>query len=132
VATDAGSLLLPRDRLVDVRIDEEIVECRAAALRSGMVMLVDRRGGRVGLLEALADRLAKERPDLLAANLLIGDLRHTVQRAFRASGMTVMRLYERLRSLGFEKTYQAARGYVDEMVRSHRVTSSTSSASTSR
>jgi hypothetical protein len=114
VVTDAGAFFLPRERLVDVRTDEEIVECRAAALRAGMVLLADRRGGRIGLLEAVADRLKKERPDLLAANLLIVELRRSVQRAFRASGMTAMRLFERLRSLGFEKTYQAARGYVDE------------------
>lgn len=114
VVTDAGAFLVPRDRLVDVRVDEEIVECRAALLRRGMVLLVDRRGGRIGLLEAVADRLKKARPDLLAANLLIGDLRRTVQRGFVASAMTRMELFERLRSLGFEKTYHAARGYVDE------------------
>src|SRR2546427_8857545 len=69
---------------------------------------------RIGLLEAVSDRLKKERPDLLAANLLIGELRRSVQRGFRASGITAMRLFERLRALGFEKTYYAARGYVDE------------------
>jgi hypothetical protein len=114
VVTDAGTFFLPRDRLVDIRTDDEIVECRAAALRPGMVLVVDRRGGRIGLLEAVADRLTKERPDLLAANLLIGHLRRAVQRAFVASGMTRMDLFERLRSVGFEKSYQAARGYVDE------------------
>jgi hypothetical protein len=114
VVTDSGAFLLPRNRLVDVRTDEEIVERSAAALRPGMVLLVDRRGGRIGLLEAVADRLGKERPDLLAANLLIGDLRRTLQRAFRASGMTPTRLFERLRALGFGKTYHAARGYIDE------------------
>jgi hypothetical protein len=114
VITDAGVTFLPRDRFVDVRTGEDIVEYRAAALQPGMVLLVDRRGGRIGLLEAIADRLKKDRPDLLAANLLIGDLRQTVGRGFTASGMTRMEVFERLRSLGFEKTYQAARGYVDE------------------
>lgn len=114
VVTDAGTFLLPRDRLVDVRAAEEIVERRAASLGPGMVLLVDRRGGRIGLLEAVADRLEKERPDLLAASLLIADLRRTVQRGFVASGMMRTELFERLRSLGFEKTYYAARGYVDE------------------
>ncbi|MGH2728270.1 MAG: hypothetical protein ACRDKS_14980, partial [Actinomycetota bacterium] len=114
VVTDAGAIFLPRDRLVDVRAGEEIVECRAAVLRPGMILIVDRRGGRIGLLEAVADRLKKERPDLLAANMLIGDLRRTVRRGFVASGITRTELFERLRSLGFEKTYQAARGYVDE------------------
>ncbi|MDP9302027.1 MAG: hypothetical protein M3P43_14225, partial [Actinomycetota bacterium] len=114
VLTSVGAFLLPRDRLTDVRAGEEIVECRAGLLRPGMVLLVDRRGGRIGLLEAIGDRLKKERPDLLAANLLIGDLRRTVQQRFVASGMTRMELFERLRSLGFEKTYHAARTYVDE------------------
>jgi hypothetical protein len=78
-----------------------------------MVLLVDRRGGRIGLLEAVADRLKKERPDLLAANLLISDLQRTVRRGFMTSGMNRIQLFERLRSLGFEKTYHAVRGYVD-------------------
>jgi hypothetical protein len=114
VVTDAGIVLLPRDRLVDVRTGDEISELRADALQRGMFLLVDRRGGRLGLLEAVADRLKRERPDLLAANLLIGDLRVAVRRSFAASGMSRMQLFERLRSLGFEKTYHAARGYVDE------------------
>jgi len=114
VVTDGGAFLLARDRFVDVRADEEIIECRAAALRPGMVLLVDRRGGRIGLLEAVADRLKKERPDLLAANLLIADLQRTVRRGFVASRMTPMELYKRLCSLGFEKTYYAARSYVDD------------------
>jgi hypothetical protein len=114
VVTDVGVILLPRDRLVDVREGDEIVECRADALQPGTFLLVDRRGGRLGLLEAVADRLTKERPDLLAANLLIGGLRAAVRRGFVASGMTRRDLFERLRSLGFQKTYHAARGYVDE------------------
>jgi hypothetical protein len=114
VLTDVGTILLPRDRLVDIREGDEIVESKAGALRPGAIVLVDRQGGRIGLLEAVADRLKKERPDLLAANLLIGDLRVTVRQAFGASGMNRVQLYERLRALGFEKTYQAARGYVDD------------------
>jgi hypothetical protein len=114
VLTDAGTFLLPRDRLVDVRRQDDVVGCRAADLRSGMILLVDRRAGRIGLLEALADRLQQVRPDLLAANLLIMDLRRTVRRTFKASGMTTMELFERLRWHGFNKTYQAARSYVDE------------------
>jgi hypothetical protein len=114
VVTDAGVIFLPRDRLVDVREGAEITESRADALRPGAFLLVDRRGGRIGLLEAVADRLKKERPDLLAANLLISDLRSTVRHKFAESGMNRAELFERLRSLGFEKTYQAARGYVDE------------------
>jgi hypothetical protein len=114
VTTDAGIIFLPKERLVDVRKGEEIVEIRADALQPGAVLLVDRRGGRLGLLEALAHRLKSERPDLLAANLLIADLRTNVRQRFAASGMNRTQLYEALRSLGFEKTYHAARSYVDD------------------
>jgi hypothetical protein len=114
VTTDAGVIFLPRDRLVDVRDGDDIVETKAGALRSGSLLLIDRRGGRIGLLEAVADRLKRERPDLLAANLLIGDIRTTIRKAFSASGMSRVELHESLQRLGFEKTYQATRGYVDE------------------
>lgn len=114
VTTDAGVIFLPRERLVDVRKGEEIVETRADALQPGALLLVDRHGGRLGLLEALADRLKGERPDLLAANLLIADLRTNVRQKFAASGMNRTELYETLQSLGFEKTYHAARSYVDD------------------
>lgn len=114
VVTDVGVIFLPRDQLVDIRRGDDIAECRADALQPGTFLIVDRRGGRLGLLEAVADRLKKDRPDLLAASLLIGDLRAAVRRAFANSGLSPMQLFERLRSLGFEKTYQAARGYVDE------------------
>jgi hypothetical protein len=114
VVTEAGSLFLPRDRLVDVREGEEVVERRAAALRPGMVLLVDRRGRRLGLLEAVSDQLEKARPDLFAAKLLIEDLRRRVQQAFRGSGTTVVRLFEQLRALGCRKSYGAVRSWVDE------------------
>lgn len=114
VETDAGTILLPRDRLVDVRQGEAIVERRAGSLEPGMLLLVDRRGNRVGLVDAVADRLQRRRPDLLAADLLIRDLRSRVQHAFAASGMTRAELFERMQWLGFEKSYHAVRGYVDD------------------
>lgn len=114
VVTDAGIILLPRDQIVDIRKGDEITDCRAEVLQPGMVLIVDRRGGRLGLLEAVANRLQKERPDLIAANLLIRGLRESIQRGFASSGLSQTQLFEKLRSLGFEKTYQAARSYVDE------------------
>ncbi len=114
VETDAGTILLPRDRLVDVRKDEEVIERRASSLQPGMLLIVDRSGSRIGLLEAVADRLQRQRPDLLTANLLIRNLRTSIQRGFLTSRMTVVELFERLQGLGFEKTYHAARSYVDE------------------
>lgn len=114
VRTHVGTFFLPRVRLVDVREQDQLIERRADALAAGMIILVDRRGGRLGLLEAIADRLQHERPDLLAADLLIKDLRRKVLRSFAESRKTRAQLFDRLQSLGFEKTYQAARGYVDE------------------
>ncbi len=113
VATDIGVIVLPRARFVDVRVDKDIREYRAEDLKPGMYILVDRRGGRLGLLEAVADRLKHQRPDLLAANLIISDLRTAVQDAFAKSRMTRLQLFQKLRSLGFEKTYASARSYVD-------------------
>lgn len=114
VVTDVGAIYLPREGFVDVRDGEEIAERRALALEPGMIVLIGRREGRVGLLEAVTDRLGKERPDLVAARLLSQDFRRDVHYAFRASGMTTAELFEGLKALGFEKSYHAARGYVDE------------------
>jgi hypothetical protein len=114
VETDAGTILLPSDRFVDVRRGDEIIECRADALEPGTYLLVDRRAGRLGLLGAISDRLKRARPDLFAANLLISDWRTTVRRIFQSRAITRVQLFESMRSVGFEKTYQAARGYVDQ------------------
>jgi len=114
VITNVGSILLPRTRLVDVRKDDEIITCRAEALASGMYLIVDRRGGRLGLLEALSERLKQERPDLLAANLLIRELRETVVSTFKTLGMTHGKLYSKLCSIGFTKTQHTASSYVEE------------------
>jgi hypothetical protein len=113
VETDAGVIRLPSARLVDVRIDDKIVDCRAQDLRAGMFLLIGRKAGRVGLLDALAERL-KDRPDLFAATLLVTDLQSNVRRAFQTSRITITQLYERMREAGFSKTYAAARGYVGE------------------
>jgi hypothetical protein len=114
VVTNAGVIKLPRDRMVDVRKGDRILECRAGSLEPGLLLLVDRRAGRLGLLEAIANRLKRQRPDLLTSSLLISDLRATVNEAFEKSGMTRVELFEKLCSFGFEKTYFAARSYVDE------------------
>jgi len=114
IITDNGSILLPRTRLVDIRKEDEIVTCRAEALQPGSFLIVDRRGGRLGLLEALSERLKQERPDLLAANLMIRGFRAQIQSAFLKTGMTYSELYKRLCAMGFEKTYHTACRYVDE------------------
>jgi hypothetical protein len=114
VTTDAGSVLLPRTRLVDVRNGEDIVTCRAELLQPGTFLIIDRRGGRLGLLEALSERLKQERPDLLAANLLIRELRAKITAAFATSGMAHGELFEKLCTVGFEKTFHTACRYVEE------------------
>src|SRR5206468_741015 len=48
VETDAGVIRLPSERLVDVRVDDKIVDCKAQDLRAGMFLLIGRRAGRVG------------------------------------------------------------------------------------
>jgi len=113
IETDGGVVVLPSARIVDVRMGTAIVDCRAEELEPGAYLLLGRRAGRTGLLDALADRLKDHRPDLLASSLLIGDFQASVRGAFEASGMTKMDLYEKLVGLGFRKTYQAAGGYVE-------------------
>ena len=112
VSTDSGTILLPVDRAVDVREGNRLHEVRADRLAPGMFLLINRSAGRVGLLDAVAEQLRSHRPDLYAANLIIRDLRASIREGFLGSGMNAAELYERLVSLGFAKTYQAARGYV--------------------
>lgn len=113
VETDAGVIRLPAGRLVDVRIDDRIVDYRARDLRAGMFLLIGRRAGRVGLLDALAERL-KHRPDLFVATLLVNDLQSHIRKAFQSLGITSTQLFKRMREAGFAKTYAAARGYVGD------------------
>jgi hypothetical protein len=112
VYTDRGRIVLPAKRSVEVRSDDDILDCCAEDLKPGMCLLIGRREGRLGLLEAMADRLQKTRPDLFVASLLVSDLRSAVRRAFRAANISISEFYERMRLEGFDKTYQTARGYV--------------------
>ena len=114
VATDAGTIRLPMDRGVDVRVGNKLDEVRADRLVPGMFLIINRSAGRVGLLDAVAEQLRTHRPDLYVANLIIRDLRASIRESFLRSGMSKVDLHERLIALGFAKTYQAARGYVGE------------------
>jgi len=111
VITDDGRIRLERARVVDVRDGSEIRECRADELQVGMRLLVGRRPGRLGLLEALEDRL-ESRADLLAARLLIDDYQTEVRSAFMASGLSLTQLRRRLIALGCQKTFPAVRSWV--------------------
>jgi hypothetical protein len=114
VETDAGHIKLESASSLEIRAGEKIVDRRADELQPGDVLLIGRREGRIGLLDVVADRLKRYRPDLYAAGLVISDLHVSVRRAFRASGMTRARLHRELVALGFRKSYQATRGYVGE------------------
>lgn len=111
VITDRGVLLLETGQPVDVRDGVKIVERLAELLEPGAILLVGRRQGRVGLLEALEERLA-DRPDLMAARFLIEDYRRRVRRRFAESGLSIVGLHTMLTRLGCDKTTAAVRSWV--------------------
>lgn len=113
VVTDRGSLLLEIGRPVDVREGPKIVERRPETLEPGAILLVGRRLGRVGLLEALEERLA-DRPDLMAARFLVDHHRRLVRSRFAESGLTVAALHRAVVALGCDKTSGAVRSWVTD------------------
>lgn len=113
VTTDQGLLMLEVGRSVDVREGSTIKERRAETLEPGAILLVGRRQGRVGLLEALQERL-RDRPDLLTARFLVDRYRHLVRTRLAESGLTVTSLHRALTERGCEKTSAAVRSWVTE------------------
>jgi hypothetical protein len=113
VITDRGRLLLEVGRPIDVREGPKITERRPEALEAGAIVLVGRRQGRVGLIEALEERLG-DRPDLLAARSLVDHYRRLVRTRFAESGLTVAALHQSLASHGCDKTTAAVRSWVTE------------------
>ena len=113
VETDQGRVLLEASRSVEVRVGPKIVDRRADQIRSGDVLLIGRREGRVGLLEALEERLA-HRPDLLAARMLIDRYHRLVQECLAETGLSYAALHRKLVSLGCDKTSFATRSWVTE------------------
>lgn len=111
VTTTCGKILLEADRPVEVRVGPKIVDKRPESLESGDVLLVGRHQGRVGLIEALEERLG-HRPDLLAARLLLDGYRKHVRQRFAASGLTVVALHRAMVELGCEKSSAAVRDWV--------------------
>ena len=114
VVTDVGVIRLPTNRMVDIRRESTLTEVRADRLTPGVFLIVNRRGGNTGLLNAVAERLRTYRPDLYVANLVIRDLRSVIRKGFQRSRFSYADLHRRLNELGFDKSYQAARGYVQE------------------
>lgn len=113
VLTDRGRLLLEVGRPVDVREGPKIVERRPETLDPGAILLVGRTQGRVGLLDALEERLG-HRPDLLAARYLIDHYRRLVRTRWSESGLTIAALHRAMIELGCDKTGQAVRSWVTE------------------
>ena len=113
IVTDRGVLLLEKGRPIDVRDGLRIVERRAELLEPGAILLVGRRQGRVGLLEALEERLA-DRPDLMAARFLVDDYRRRVRIRFAEAGLSVVGLHGVLAGLGCDKTGAAVRSWVTD------------------
>jgi hypothetical protein len=113
VSTNRGRVLLETGRAVEVRVGDRIVDRRPQQLQAGDVLLVGRRQGRVGLLEALEERLG-HRPDLLAARLLVDIYRRQVRTRFAESKLTVGALHQKMTTLGCQKTPAAVRDWVTE------------------
>ena len=113
VQTDRGPLLLEQGKPVDVREGPKIVERRPEALEPGAILLVGRRQGRVGLLEALEERF-RDRPDLMAARFLVDHYRRRVRARFAESGLTIAALHRILAGLGCDKTSAAVRSWVTD------------------
>lgn len=113
VVTDRGHLLLEAGRSVDVREGPRIEERRPEQLEPGAVLLVGRRQGRVGLLEALEERLG-HRPDLIAARYLLDDYRRLVRKRWDECELTLTGLHRSMVDLGCQKTIHAVRSWVCE------------------
>jgi hypothetical protein len=113
VATDRGTVLLERESRIDVIVGNRIKAVPPNELKGGDRILIGRREGRVGLMDALQDTFAKLRPDLAVAYILMKDYRKRLQRAFLATGMSAGTLYQRLVMLGCTKDEQTVRSWVE-------------------
>ena len=113
VTTDRGRVLLEEARSVEVRVGPKIEDRRPLKLLHGDVLLIGRRQGRVGLLEALEERLG-DRPDLLAARMLLDRYHQLVRARFAQSGFSIADLHRKLEALGCDKTAFAVRSWVTE------------------
>lgn len=114
VTTTLGIVLLESDRLVEVRVDDRIVDKYPGDLAPGDALLVGRRQGRVGLIDALEERLVG-RTDLLAARLLVDDLRSRIRHAIAESGLGIVELHRHLVDLGTARGRDAVRNWITEV-----------------
>ncbi|MFD1935140.1 hypothetical protein ACFSKW_27070 [Nonomuraea mangrovi] len=112
VETDLGSIMLEVGRHVEVRDGRTVTERQPERLVPGMRLLIGRKAGRLGLLEALEERLHSRRPDLVVGRLLIDDLHQRIRARLRETDLTCLALHERLERLGCDKGIAAVRGWV--------------------
>ena len=109
VTTDHGRSP-PRGRVArsTSAIGTNILERCPKSSEPGDVLLVGRRAGRVGLLDALEERLGRP-PDLLAARLLIDGYHELVRTRFADSGLTIAELHRRLVAAGMRQDQRRGR-----------------------
>jgi len=113
VTTDHGMVLLEAGHEVEVRVGHKIVDKTPEQLHEGDVLLIGRHAGRVGLIEALEERLA-DRPDLFAARLMIDHYHQLIRTRFHESGLSLADLHRRMVEAGCDKTSFATRSWVTE------------------
>ena len=113
VITNRGIILLEAAHEVEVRVGPKIVDKTPEHLQAGDVLLVGRQAGRVGLIEALEERLA-DRPDLFAARLMIDHYHQLVRNRFHESDLSLAELHRRMVDAGCDKTSFATRSWVTE------------------
>jgi hypothetical protein len=113
VDTDKGYVLLVHGREIEVLVKGEILDYRPERLKSGMILLLGRQSGRVGLIAALEEHM-RDRSDLIVAKILLESYQSRVYRAFAESRLSIYTLHQRLMAVGCDKTDQAARNWVSE------------------
>jgi len=112
IVTDKGTLLLEAEGMVDVIDGNRIKAVATNLLMPGATILIGRREGRVGLMDALQETFTKLRPDLAVAHILMKDYRRRLRLAYTSTGISLSSLYERLRALGCEKDQQTIKSWV--------------------
>lgn len=112
ITTDKGTILLEAGSVVDVMVGNRIKAVPTNLLTPGAYILIGRREGRVGLMDALQETFSKLRPDLAAAYMLMKDYRKRVQAAFGSAAISVFSLHQRLIELGCTKGEQTVKAWV--------------------
>lgn len=113
VITDRGVLLLEVGKPVDVREGARIEERRPEQLMPGSILVIGRRQGRVGLLEAFEELLG-HRADLVAARYLLEDYRRIVRTRRAERGLSLVALHRAMVNAGCNRTLATVRSWVTE------------------